>query len=104
MNSVLQPLGIPQKSQPLPPPREEAETGIDFVAQHREADEAAQMLVQLNTTLSDEVQPPTGYVITSSQTGVKENDVSDNAIPYVSRRSSTPFDRVSTDISLDLLQ
>lgn len=62
------------------------------------------MLVQLNTTLSDEVQPPTGYVITSSQTGVKENDVSDNAIPYVSRRSSTPFDRISTDISLDLLQ
>lgn len=103
MNSVLQPLGIPQKSQPLPP-REEAETGIDLVAQHREAEEAAQMLVQLNTTLSDEVQPPTGYVITSSQTGVKENDVSDNAIPYVSRRSSTPFDRISTDISLDLLQ
>ena len=100
MNSVLQPLGIPQKSQP----REKRLKQGSILWPSIEADDAAQMLVQLDTALRDEVQPPTGYVITSSQTGVKENDVSDNAIPYVRHGSSTPFDCISTDISPVLLQ
>lgn len=96
-SGVLQSLGIPQKSQALPP-REENETGIDLVVQHREVYETAQTLVQLNTTPRDEPQLPTEYEVASSQTGAVENDVSDNAIFTVSPRSSTPVEYISTDI------
>ena len=60
-----------------------------------------QTLVQLNTTPRDEPQLPAGYVVASSQTGVVENAVSDNAIfaqCYVSPQTSTPDEHISTDV------
>ena len=68
------------------------------MALHREVDEAVQMLVQLVATQCDEVHPAPGFVIASSQTGVVENAVSDNAIANVTPRSSTPSDHMSTDL------
>ena len=52
--------------------------------------------MQLNTKPRDEPQLLAGYVVASFQTGVVENDVSDNAILIVSPRSSTPVEHIST--------
>ena len=81
VNSTLHPPGAPS--------REETGTGIDLVALHREVDEAVLTLLQLATTLCDEVHPAPAFVIASSQTGVVENAVSDSAIANVTPRSST---------------
>ena len=73
------------------------EAGTELVALHREVDEAVQTLVQLAATPCDEVQLAPGFVITTSQTGVVENAVSDSTIAHATPRSSTPSNHI-TDV------
>ena len=102
MSSALQPPGTSTKSRPLASGEEETETGIDLGALQREAADAVQTLVQLNTTPREESHPPPAFVIVSSQTGVVENAVSDNGIANATPRSSTPSNHILADLLPDL--
>lgn len=98
MNNPLQPLGAHNNSRSSVSREEETETGFELVAQHREADEAAQTLVQQKATQREESQPATAFVVVSSQTGVVEHVVSDIGIINVTPRSSTPSNHTLADL------